>query len=109
MKAECEHTVLVVANDFRVLTLAQALLTGKGHRVLLASDARNAVELLTQNHVPIHSVAIRAGIPGHEEARAMSLSRGARPWTFHCAVNDQSVMLEGLDSGADRESAAFEA
>jgi CheY-like chemotaxis protein len=83
MKAEREHTVLLVANDFRVLTLAQALLTGKGHRVLLASDARNAVELLTQNHVPIHSVAIRAGIGGHEEVRAMSLRRGARPWTFH--------------------------
>src|ERR1035438_4582966 len=36
---KAQHTVLVVADDRRVLLLAQAVLAGKGHRVLLASDA----------------------------------------------------------------------
>jgi len=104
--AGAKHTVLVVADDCRILTLAEAILIGKGHRVILASDARNAVDLLTQAEGPIHSVAIRAGMSGHEEVHDWSLRRGARPWTFNCGVNDRSVVLEGLDSGADWESAA---
>jgi DNA-binding response OmpR family regulator len=112
VQAEChngvEHTVLVVANDLRILGLAQAVLASKGHRVLLASDAKSAVQLLTQNQVPIHSVAIRAGMSGHEEVHRYSLRQGAKLWTLHCSVDDRSVRLEGLDSGADWESVADE-
>src|SRR5579862_491410 len=105
MQAECnngiEHTVLVVADDLRILRLAQVVLASKGHRVLLASDAKSAVQLLTQNQVPIHAVAIRAGMSGHEELHRYSVRRGAKPWTLRCSVNDRCVRLEGLDSGAD--------
>jgi DNA-binding response OmpR family regulator len=101
-----EHTVLVVADDLRLLYLVQAVLASKGHRVLLASDAESATQLLSQSRVPIHSVAIRAGLSGHEELYRYCLRRGAKAWTLHCSVDDRSVRLEGLDSGADWESAA---
>jgi len=112
MKADsgnrAEHTVLVVADDLRVLMLAQAILTGKGHQVLVASDAQNAVQVLKGNYVPVHSVAIRAGMSGYDELQDWSLRRGAKPWTFWCAVDDRSVRLKGLDSRADWESAALQ-
>jgi|SRR5579862_217743 len=101
-----EQTVLVVADDLRVLLLAQAVLAGKGHRVLLANDAQRAIELLSQKDIPVHSVAIRAAMRGHEEVHNYSLKQGAKPWTLHCTVNEHSVRLEGLDSGAEWESAA---
>jgi CheY-like chemotaxis protein len=110
MRTECDngtgHTVLVVADDFRILLLAQAVLAGKGYRVLVASSASNAVELLARNEAPIHSIAIRAGIDGHEEVRSRALRRGAKPWTFRGVADDRSVRLEGIDSGPDWESAA---
>jgi hypothetical protein len=47
MRAECDngtdHTVLVAADDFRILLLAQAVLAGTGYRVLVASTAPSAV------------------------------------------------------------------
>jgi CheY-like chemotaxis protein len=101
-----QHTVLVVADDQRVLLLAQAVLAGKGHRVLLASDAQRAIELLSQKDIPIHSVAIRAAMRGHEEVRNYSLRQGAKPWTVHCDVDARGIRLEGQDSGAEWESAA---
>ena len=101
-----QHTVLVVADDQRVLLLAQAVLAGKGHRVLLASDAQRAIELLSQKGIPIHSVAIRAAMRGHEEVRNYSLRQGAKPWTVHCDVDARGIRLEGQDSGAEWESAA---
>jgi CheY-like chemotaxis protein len=103
---KAQHTVLVVADDQGVLLLAQAVLTGKGHRVLLASDAQRAIELLSQKDVPIHSVAIRAAMRGHEEVRNYSLRQGAKPWTVHCDVDDRGIRLEGLESGVEWESAA---
>jgi hypothetical protein len=103
-----QRTVLVVADDFRVLALARAVLMGKGHRVLLASDVRSALRLLRQKCGFVHSVAIRAGMVGYEQLRKRSLRLGAAPWTFCCAVDDRSVRLEGPDSGADWESAALE-
>jgi DNA-binding response OmpR family regulator len=113
MKADAghraDHTVLVVADDHRVLMLAQAILAGKGHQVLVANDARNAVQILKENYRPVHSVAIRAGMSGSEDLQDWSLRRGAKPWTFCCTVDDRSVRLEGLDSGADWESAALQA
>src|ERR1022692_1742045 len=39
---KAQHTVLVVADDRRVLLLAQAVLARKGHRVLLASNSQLA-------------------------------------------------------------------
>src|ERR1022692_3853312 len=45
---KAQHTVLVVADDRRVLLLAQAVLARKGHRVLLASDSQRAIELLSR-------------------------------------------------------------
>jgi len=101
-----QHTVLVVADDRRVLFLVQAVLAGKGHRVLLASDAPSAIELLSQKDASIHSVGIRAGMSGHEEVQHWALRHGIKPWTVHCHVDDRSVRLEGLDSGAEWESAA---
>jgi CRP-like cAMP-binding protein len=103
------HTVLVVADDLRIRVLAQGILAAKGERVLLANNAQDALELLTHNESPIDSVAIRAGISGYDDLQALSLRRGAQPCTFHCAVNDQSIQIEGLDSGADWESPALEA
>jgi hypothetical protein len=102
---ETGHTVLVVADNLRILGLAKAVLAAK-HRVLLAYDAQNAIRLLDQSRARIHSVGIRAGIGGEEEVRAWSLRRGAKPWTFHGEVTDQSVILEAPDSGADWDSAA---
>jgi CheY-like chemotaxis protein len=101
-----QRTVLVVADDQRVLLLAQAVLAAKGHRVLLACDAQRAIELLSQKDVPIHSVAIRAAMRGHEEVRNYSLREGAKPWIVHCDVDARGIRLEGLDSGAEWESAA---
>jgi CheY-like chemotaxis protein len=113
MKAEsgkrAEHTVLLVADDPRVRLLAHAALTGKGHRVVVVSDAQGAVRILKLKHLPVHSVAIRAGMSGCEEVQDWSHRRGAKPWTFHCTVNDRRVLLEGLASGADWESAAGQA
>jgi CheY-like chemotaxis protein len=113
MPAQSENcvapTVLVVADDLRVLALAQAVLVRKGNRVLLTNDAQDAVQFLTQSLVPIHSVAIQAGMGGHAEVRKLSLRRGAKPWAFHCNVDERGVRLEGLESGADWESAALEA
>jgi CheY-like chemotaxis protein len=110
MKSECDNradlTVLVVADDFRILVIAQAVLAGKGYRVLVASSASNAVELLARNQAPIHSVAIRAGIDGHEEVRSRALRRGAKPWTFRGVADGRSIRLEGMVSGPDWESAA---
>ncbi|MGA3073418.1 MAG: hypothetical protein ABSG56_06980 [Bryobacteraceae bacterium] len=103
---KAQHTVLVVADDQGVLLLAQAVLTGKGHRVLLASDAQRAIELLSQKDVPIHSVAIRAAMRGLEEVRNYSLRQGAKPWTVHCDVDDRGIRLKGLESGVEWESAA---
>ena len=104
-----ERTILVVADDFRVLTLAEAVLQGKGHRVLVAIGAQFAVRLLTRGRVPIHSVAIQADMSGREDVSTCSLRRGAKPWTFRCHTDDRRVVLEGLDSGADWESAGLEA
>jgi DNA-binding response OmpR family regulator len=104
-----EHTVLVVADDLRVLLLAQAMLTGKGHRVLVARDAENAVQVLKRNSFPVHSVAIRAGMNGYKKVQKWSFRCGAKPWTFRCTVDERSVRLQGLHSGADWESAAFTA
>jgi len=102
-----EHTVLVVADDRRVLGLAQAVLA-REHRVLLACDSKDAVRLLKQSQtIPIHSVAIRAGISGQEEVRTWSLRQGAAPWTFRAEITDHSVTLEGPDSGDDWESSAW--
>src|SRR5579862_5199376 len=95
-----EHTVLLVADDFRVLILAQAVLAGKGHRVLVAHEKQFAIFLLKQNHLPLDSVAIQADMDGCDELQGWALKRGARHWTFRCKVNDQSVLLEGLESGA---------
>ena len=103
---KAQHTVLVVADDRRVLLLAQAVLAGKGHRVLLASDAQSAIELLSQKDVPIHSVAIRAAMRGQEEVHDFSLRQGVKPWALHCDVDDRGVRLEGLDLGVEWESAA---
>jgi len=112
MRTGSEHrrdsAVLVVADDVRILALAQAVLASKGHQVLLAGDARTAEHILTQSQVPVHSVAIRAGIRFYEEVRNWCLRRGAKPWTFHCHADDRGVGLEGLDSGADWESPALE-
>ena len=74
-----EPTVLVVAGDLRILALAQGVLARKGNRVLLTNDAQDAVLFLTRSQVPIHSVAIQAGITGHAEVRDWSLRRGAKP------------------------------
>jgi hypothetical protein len=76
--------------------------------VLLARDAQRAVRLLTNENIRIHSVAIRAGLSGQEEVEMWSLRCGAKPWTFRSSVNDRSVVLEGLDTGADWESPALE-
>jgi hypothetical protein len=100
-----EHTVLLVADDLRILGLARAVLAGKD-RVLVAYDAQNAIRLLDRGRARIHSVGIRAGVGGEEEVRAWSLRRGAKPWTFRGEVSDQSVILEPPDSGADWDSAA---
>ena len=62
--------------------------------------------LLSQKDVPIHSVAIRAAMRGHEEVRNYSLRQGAKPWTVHCDVDARGIRLEGLDSGSGWESAA---
>jgi DNA-binding response OmpR family regulator len=113
MQAQSENphksTVLVVAEDLRILALAQAVLARKGNRVLLTNDAQDAVRFLTRSRVPIDSVAIQAGMSRHEEVRNWSLRRGARPWVFHCDSDERGIRLKGLDSGADWESAALEA
>jgi hypothetical protein len=62
--------------------------------------------LLSQKDVPIHSVAIRAAMRGHEEVRNYSLRQGAKPWTVHCDVDARGIRLEALDSGSGWESAA---
>ncbi len=91
------HTVLVVADDLRLLMLAQAILTGKGHLALVANDAQKVVQVLNGNHPPVHSVAIRAGMRGYAELQDWSFRRGAKPWTLCCAVDDRSVQLEGMN------------
>lgn len=101
--------ILVVADDLYIRVLAQAILNSKGNRVLLANDAQTAVRFLTESQVPIRSVAIRAGMRGHEEVRDRSLRLGAKPWTFHANVDALCVRVEGLESGAEWESAASEA
>jgi DNA-binding response OmpR family regulator len=110
--AERENSVkpaiLVVADDLYIRVLAQAILSSKGHRVLLANDAQTAARLLTESQVPIRSVAVRVGMPGLELVRDRSLWLGARPWTFHANVDELCVRVEGLESGADWESAASE-
>jgi PleD family two-component response regulator len=103
---KAQHTVLVVADDFRILALAQTVLAGKGHRVLLAHDTQNAAQILGSNCVHVHSVAVRAGMRGCKELQECALRSGAKPWIFYCAVDDRSIRLKGLDSGADWESAA---
>jgi DNA-binding response OmpR family regulator len=99
--------VLVVADDARILALAEATLASKGHVVLLAGDAQAAEHFLTQSQIPVRSVAIRAGISFYEKVRELSQRVGAKAWTFHCHVDDRGVSMEGLDSGADWESPAF--
>jgi DNA-binding response OmpR family regulator len=99
--------VLVVADDARVLALAEATLASKGHIVLVAGDAQAAEHLLAQSQIPVRSVAIRAGISFYEKVRDLCLRRGATAWTFHCRVDDRGISMDGLDSGADWESPAF--
>ena len=100
-----QQTVLVVADDLHILILAQAMLTGKGYNVLVASDAGYATNLLKQCIVPVEYVAIRAGMQGCQEVQDWSRRRGVRSCTFHGTVDERRVRLEGLDSGEDWESA----
>ena len=101
-----KHTVLVVADDVRILCLAEAALERTGHRVLVARDARSAEQLLARRRVRIDSVAIGASIGGHQDVQAASLRRGAVPWVLQCEVTDHSVQVKGLDTGDNWESAA---
>jgi hypothetical protein len=82
---------------------------GKGHRVLVASDAENAVQVLERNYLRVHSVAIRTGMRGYKKVQDWSYRCGVKPWAFRCTVDDRRVLMEGLDSGADWESVAFQA
>ena len=100
-----QQTVLIVADDLHILILAQAVLIGKGYRVLMACGAQHAVRLLKLNRLPVTSVAILAGMRGYTEVQSWSLRRGAISWTFRGAVDEHRVLLEGLESGADWESA----
>jgi DNA-binding response OmpR family regulator len=100
-----QQTVLVVADDLHILILAQTVLTGKGYMVLVASDAPHAIQILKQNLVPVEYVAIRAGMRGFQEVQDWSRRSGARPCTFRGTVDERRVRLEGLESGADWESA----
>ena len=100
------RTVLLVASDFRILILGQAVLRCKGHQVLVASDVQIANLILAQDHVLLDSVAIQADMNGCDQVQDCALKRGARAWTFRARVNDQSVLLEGLESGADWDSCA---
>ncbi len=101
---QTERTVLVVSDDLLILTLAQAVLAGKGYRVLVASDSQCAVRLLRRNRV--HSVAIRAGMRDYQKVQDWSQRKRVSSWAFHGVVEEGRVLLKGLDSGANWESPA---
>ena len=101
---QTERIVPVVSDDLLILTLAQAVLTGKGYRVLLAVDSQSAVRLLRRSRV--HSVAIRAGMPDYQKVHDWSQRKRVSSWTFHGIVEEGRVLLKGLDSGANWESPA---
>jgi hypothetical protein len=107
----CEDpTILVAADDFGVLALAQAILVRKGNRVLLENDLQAAVRFLAERQVPMHSVAIRAGMRGDEELRKQVSETRGQNMDFHASVDAVCVRLVGLDHpGADWKSAALEA
>lgn len=54
----------MVSDDPDILVLAQAVLRGKGYRVVVASGARSAKRLLRAKHIRIHSLAIPADMNG---------------------------------------------
>lgn len=104
IRKQTARTVLVVSDDLLILVLAQAVLTSKGYRVLVANDARSAVRVLRRRRV--HSVAIRAGMREHQKVRDWSQRKRVHSWTFHGVAEEGRVLLKGLESGADWDSPA---
>ena len=91
------QTLLVVADDPDILVLAQAVLKGKGYRVLVASGVHSAKRLLKARHIRIHSLAVHADMSGCEDIENWCLRRGAKPWFFCASVKDGIVQLKGLE------------
>jgi len=87
-------TLLVVADDPDVLLLAQAILSRKGHPVLIANSAQDAVQLLKLGH--IHSLAIRADMTGWQDVRKWCMRRGVAPWFFCASVQSGAIQIKGM-------------
>jgi len=68
-------TVLVVAGDSDMLGILQHILTGRGYRVLLASEAASAARLLDLE-LDIDSVMIQAGLADSERIELTCLRKG---------------------------------
>jgi DNA-binding response OmpR family regulator len=62
ISAKAEDTVLVVAADPDMLLIATAVLGGQGYRVLVATDADSAVQVLAPHQFPIAAAVIHTGI-----------------------------------------------
>jgi len=71
-----QSTVLVVADDAGMLAILLQVLTGRGYRVLLASDAGSAGSLLDQE-LGVDTVMIQVGLTDAERIELKGLRRGA--------------------------------
>ena len=83
-------TVLVVADDSDMLGILNHILTGRGYRVFLASEAAAAARLLDLE-LGIDSVMIRAGLSDSERIELMCLGRGVGV-LFLCGIVEAGVI-----------------
>ena len=95
--------VLLVEDDEAVRTLAATMLTKLGYRVLIASDAGAAIQLMNQSTGPIHLLLTDVVIPGRSGTELAREVQDHSPRTrvlYMSGYNTNAIVHRGeLDQG----------
>lgn len=86
--------ILVVADDANMLWVASAVLNGNGYRVLVTTNAANAIQLLGSRQPVISGVVIRADIADSSMIELSCLTKGINVHFMSGVVEDTIVRLK---------------
>jgi PAS domain S-box-containing protein len=96
---KASQTVLLVEDQESVRSFASAVLTGRGYRVLSASDGAEAVRLTEQHSGKIHLMitdAIMPGMDGRELARRLAITRPEMKLLFISGYAEELITDRGI-------------
>jgi CheY-like chemotaxis protein len=93
------ETVLVVEDEGSVRELVEKVLTGKGYRVLTASDGNEGLRVAEGHPDPIHMVltdVVMPGMGGRELASRLEAARNGMKVLFMSGYSEKAVSRHGI-------------